>query len=45
MLAERGQGGLPAAVVVAVMKALEEGEDAQTHAMILSPSEERWGVF
>ena len=31
-----------AAVVVAVTKALEEGEDAQTHAMILAPSANGW---
>jgi competence protein ComEC len=33
------------AVVVAVTKALEEGEDAQTHAMILSPVMHGWRVF
>jgi hypothetical protein len=31
-----------AAVVVAVTKTLEEGEDAQTHAMILAPSADGW---
>jgi hypothetical protein len=33
------------AVVMAVTKALEEGEDAQTHAMILSPVKHGWRVF
>ena len=33
------------AVVVAVTKALEEGVDAQTHAMILSPVKHGWRVF
>jgi hypothetical protein len=40
---ERRGGVLAAAaVVVAVTKALEEGEDAQTHAMILAPSADSW---